>query len=249
MSTFSIKNLTAQIGDKKILNNVSLEVQSDEIHIIMGHNGSGKSTLAATVMGRPDITVTKGSITLNEKNLLDLPPHERSRAGLFLGFQNPVALPGVTVSQSMRLSQRAMAESNGKIFDNVNFHTELTSAISLLGIDNSFLQRGLNDGLSGGEKKRMELLQLIMSKPFFAILDEIDSGIDIDGLKLIAQAIKELINRHHTGVVLITHYPSLLDIITPNKVHIMNEGTIVASGGVELVKKISAHGYEQFAGK
>lgn len=247
MSTLSIKNLSAQIGDKKILNNVSLEVKNDEIHIIMGHNGSGKSTLAATIMGRPDITVTNGSIILDNKELLNLPPEKRARAGLFLAFQNPVALPGVTVSQCMRISQRTISESNGNMFESENFRAELTDALALFGIDNSLLQRGLNDGLSGGEKKRMELLQLMLRKPYFAILDEIDSGLDIDGLKLIASALKKLINQSHLGAILITHYPSLLDTIKPDKVHIMNEGAIVATGGIELIKKISENGYGQFA--
>ncbi|MBI5229744.1 MAG: Fe-S cluster assembly ATPase SufC [Candidatus Magasanikbacteria bacterium] len=246
MHTLTIHNLSAQIGVQKILHEVSLTVKSGEIHIIMGQNGSGKSTLATTIMGRQDSTVTGGQATLDGSDLLALAPHQRAHAGLFLGFQYPMALPGVTVSQFMRLALRALCTARGLEFKSTEFNAELQNAVSALGLDQSFTQRGLNDGFSGGEKKRMEVLQLMMLKPHFAILDEIDSGLDIDGLKCIANALNELVRTQKTGVVLITHYPALLKTITPHFVHIMSSGRVVATGGEELARNIAEHGYAQF---
>jgi len=246
MHTLNFNNLSAQIGDQKILNGVSLTLKSEEIHVIMGQNGSGKSTLAATLMGRPDSTVTGGRATLDDSDLLALQPHQRAHAGLFLGFQYPMALPGVTVSQFMRLSLRALCTARGIEFKSAEFNSELQNAVKILGLDQSFVTRGLNDGFSGGEKKRMEVLQLMMLKPHFAILDEIDSGLDIDGLKCIAQALNELVRTQKMGVVLITHYPSLLKTITPHFVHIMSRGRVVTTGGEELARDIAEHGYAQF---
>lgn len=246
MHTLNFNNLSAQIGSQQILHEVSLALKSGEIHIIMGQNGSGKSTLASTLMGRPDITVTGGTLALDGSDLLALPPHKRAHTGLFLGFQYPMALPGVTVSQFMRLSLRALSGVRGVEFDSAQFNAELHNAISALGLDASFMQRALNDGFSGGEKKRMEVLQLIMLKPRFAILDEIDSGLDIDGLTCIARALNELVHTKNMGLMLITHYPALLKTIMPDYVHVMSGGRVVATGGEELARDIAEHGYVQF---
>lgn len=247
MHTLKINNLTAKIGEKHILHGVSLTINSGELHIIMGQNGSGKSTLATTVMGRPDITATSGSLLLDNNDLLSLPAHKRAQAGLFLGFQYPVTLRGVTASQCLRLALRSLCTARGNAFDGVKFNDELQNGMHTLGLDQSFISRGLNDGFSGGEKKRMEILQLMLLKPHFAILDEIDSGLDIDGLRIITNAIKELISAQNMGIMLITHYPNLPAVIAPDAVHIMNNGRLVKTGGVELAREITEHGYAKFA--
>lgn len=246
MHTLSVHNLSARIDGTAILKDISLTIKSGEIHILMGQNGSGKSTLAGALMGRPDITIIGGTATIDEVNVLALPPHKRALAGLFLAFQQPIALPGVSVGQCMRLSLREAARASGTEFDGAHFRAEFENALHMLGIDRTFAERGLNDGFSGGEKKRMELLQMLLMKPRIALLDEIDSGLDVDGLKLIARALHALIVAHNTGVLYITHNPNLLETITPRRVHVMHGGRIVATGDAELAQHIAKNGYAQF---
>jgi Fe-S cluster assembly ATP-binding protein len=246
MSELVIKNLHVSIESKEILKGVDLTVKQGEIHAIMGPNGTGKSTLAYTLMGHPSYTVTEGEIWFRGRNLLDLEPDERSREGIFLAFQYPVAIPGVTVANFLRTainSRRRAQNPEDKGIAIPEFRKMLKEKMELLKMDSAFAGRYLNDGFSGGEKKRAEILQLATLKPEIAILDETDSGLDIDALRIVSEGVNAL-SGPDLGVLVITHYQRLLNYIKPQFVHVMMSGRIVESGGPELALHLEEHGYD-----
>jgi Fe-S cluster assembly ATP-binding protein len=246
MSQLEIKNLHVSIEDKEILKGLSLTIKQGEIHAIMGPNGTGKSTLAYTLMGHPNYTVTEGEIIFKGKNLLELEPDERSREGVFLAFQYPVAIPGVTVANFLRsaINSRRRAENpEDKGIPIPEFRKLLKEKMDMLKMDHNFAGRYLNDGFSGGEKKRAEILQMATLKPEIAILDETDSGLDIDALRIVSDGVNALAGSE-LGVLVITHYQRLLNYIKPNFVHVLLDGRIVESGGPELALHLEEHGYE-----
>ncbi len=246
MSELVIKNLHVSIEDKEILKGVNLVVRQGEIHAIMGPNGTGKSTLAYTLMGHPSYIVTEGDIQFHDKNILNLETDERSRLGIFLAFQYPVAIPGVTVANFLRTavnSRRRLVNREDKGIPILEFRKMLKEKMDLLKMDSSFAGRYLNDGFSGGEKKRAEILQLATLKPEIAILDETDSGLDIDALRIVAEGVNAL-SGPDLGVLVITHYQRLLNYIKPQFVHIMLGGRIVESGGPNLAMQLEERGYD-----
>jgi Fe-S cluster assembly ATP-binding protein len=246
MSQLEVKNLHVSIEGKEILKGLSLTVKQGEIHAIMGPNGTGKSTLAYSIMGHPSYTVTEGEIHFKEKNVLELEPDVRSRLGLFLAFQYPVAIPGVTVANFLRtaINARRRAENpEDKGVPIPEFRKTLKEKMAMLKMDQNFAGRYLNDGFSGGEKKRAEILQLATLKPEIAILDETDSGLDIDALRVVAEGVNALAGPD-LGVLVITHYQRLLNYIKPHFVHILLDGRIVESGGPDLALHLEEHGYD-----
>ena len=246
MSELVIKNLHVNIGDKEILKGVDLTVKQGEIHAIMGPNGTGKSTLAYTLLGHPNYEVTDGEVWFKSENILELEPDERSRLGLFLAFQYPVAIPGVTVANFLRsaLNARRRAENpDDKGVPVPEFRKMLKEQMTLLKMDHNFAGRYLNDGFSGGEKKRAEILQMAALRPEIAILDETDSCLDIDALRVVADGVNALM-ASDMGVLVITHYQRLLNYIRPHFVHIMLDGRIVESGGPDLALHLEEHGYD-----
>jgi Fe-S cluster assembly ATP-binding protein len=246
MSELVIKNLHVSIESKEILKGVDLTVKQGEIHAIMGPNGTGKSTLAYTVMGHPNYIVTEGEIWFKGKNILELEPYVRSREGIFLAFQYPVAIPGVTVANFLRTainSRRRATNPEDKGIAIPEFRKMLKEKMELLKMDSAFAGRYLNDGFSGGEKKRAEILQMATLKPEIAILDETDSGLDIDALRIVAEGVNAL-SGPELGVLVITHYQRLLNYIKPHFVHIMMGGRIVESGGPDLALHLEEQGYE-----
>jgi len=246
MSELVILNLHVSIRGKEILKGVNLTVKQDEIHAIMGPNGTGKSTLAYTLMGHPAYTVTSGGIWFKNKNLLELGTDERSRLGLFLAFQYPVAIPGVTLANFLRSavnSRRRVVNHEDKGMPILEFRKMLRDKMELLKMDPMFAGRYLNDGFSGGEKKRAEILQLATLRPEIAILDETDSGLDIDALRIVAEGVNAL-SGQELGVLVITHYQRLLNYIKPQFVHIMLGGKIVESGGPDLAIQLEERGYD-----
>jgi len=246
MSQLEINNLHVSIDGKEILKGVTLTVGQGEIHAIMGPNGTGKSTLAYTLMGHPSYTVTEGEIQFKGKNLLELKPDERSRQGIFLAFQYPVSIPGVTVANFLRTAlnaRRRAVNPDDKGVPVPEFRRMLKEKMELLKMDNAFAGRYLNDGFSGGEKKRAEILQMAALKPEIAILDETDSGLDIDALRVVAEGVNAL-SGPDLGVLVITHYQRLLNYIKPHFVHIMLDGRIVESGGPDLALHLEEQGYD-----
>jgi Fe-S cluster assembly ATP-binding protein len=246
MSQLEIKNLHVSIEDKEILKGLSLTINQGEIHAIMGPNGTGKSTLAYTLMGHPNYTVTEGEIIFKDQNILELEPDERSRAGIFLAFQYPVAIPGVTVANFLRAAlnaRRRAVNPEDKGMPILEFRKVLKEKMDTLKMDHAFAGRYLNDGFSGGEKKRAEILQMATLKPEFAVLDETDSGLDIDALRIVSEGVNALAGPD-LGVLVITHYQRLLNYIKPNFVHIMLDGRIVESGGPDLALHLEEHGYD-----
>ncbi len=246
MTELVIKNLHVNIEDKEILKGLDLTVRQGEIHAIMGPNGTGKSTLAYTLMGHPSYTVTGGEIWFKGKSLLDVPADERSRLGLFLAFQYPVAIPGVTVANFLRTAlnaRRRVANREDKGMPILEFRNMLKEKMELLKMDTAFAGRYLNEGFSGGEKKRAEILQMATLKPEIAILDETDSGLDIDALRIVAEGVNAL-SGPDLGVLVITHYQRLLNYIKPQFVHIMLGGRIVESGGPDLALQLEERGYD-----
>lgn len=246
MSELVIRDLHVQIQDREILKGVNLTVRTGEIHAIMGPNGTGKSTLAYTLMGHPAYTVTAGEIYFKGQNILELAPDERSRLGLFLAFQYPVAIPGVTVANFLRIAlnaHRRALDPQDKGIPIPEFRKMLREQMAFLKMDASFASRYLNDGFSGGEKKRAEILQMAMLKPEMAILDETDSGLDIDALRVVAEGVNALAGPD-LGVLVITHYQRLLNYIRPHFVHVMLDGRIVESGNEELALHLEEHGYD-----
>ncbi|HCX2569974.1 TPA: Fe-S cluster assembly ATPase SufC [Staphylococcus aureus] len=241
-STLEIKDLHVSIEDKEILKNVNLTINTDEIHAIMGPNGTGKSTLSSAIMGHPSYEVTKGEVLLDGVNILELEVDERAKAGLFLAMQYPSEITGVTNADFMRSAINAKREE-GQEINLMQFIKKLDKNMDFLDIDKDMAQRYLNEGFSGGEKKRNEILQLMMLEPKFAILDEIDSGLDIDALKVVSKGINQM-RGENFGALMITHYQRLLNYITPDKVHVMYAGKVVKSGGPELAKRLEEEGYE-----
>ena len=243
MPTLEIRDLHVAVGDKEILRGVDLTVRGGETHAIMGPNGSGKSTLAYALAGHPKYTVTKGEVLLDGEDLLAMSVDERARAGLFLAMQYPVEVPGVSVSNFLRSAITAIRGEAPKLRD---FRNELRSKMEALAIDPSFAQRNVNEGFSGGEKKRHEILQLELINPKVAILDETDSGLDIDALRMVSGRINRFRSRGDTGVLLITHYTRILRYVAPDFVHVFAGGRIVEEGGPELAEKLEAEGYEAY---
>ncbi|EOB8332223.1 Fe-S cluster assembly ATPase SufC [Staphylococcus aureus] len=241
-STLEIKDLHVSIEDKEILKGVNLTINTDEIHAIMGPNGTGKSTLSSAIMGHPSYEVTKGEVLLDGVNILELEVDERAKAGLFLAMQYPSEITGVTNADFMRSATNAKREE-GQEINLMQFIKKLDKNMDFLDIDKDMAQRYLNEGFSGGEKKRNEILQLMMLEPKFAILDEIDSGLDIDALKVVSKGINQM-RGENFGALMITHYQRLLNYITPDKVHVMYAGKVVKSGGPELAKRLEEEGYE-----
>jgi Fe-S cluster assembly ATP-binding protein len=246
LAELEIRNLHVTAEGKQILKGVSLDVEKGSIHALMGPNGSGKSTLANAIMGHPGLEVTEGTITFKGEDITEADPDERSRMGLFMAFQYPVAIPGVTVAKYLRMIVNAHREAAGeepvKLKD---FRKETEEAMALTNIPKDFSSRYLNDGFSGGEKKRMEILQLAMLSPELSVLDETDSGLDIDALKIVADGVNRLRSPERASIV-ITHYQRLLEYIVPDIVHVLSKGRIVKTGGKELALELEASGYAQF---
>ena len=240
MAKLEIKNLQVEIEGKKILKGVNLTVNSGEVHAIMGPNGTGKSTLASALMGHPKYEITGGEAFLDGENILEMEADERARAGLFLAMQYPAEVPGVTNSDFMRQALKATSGQEVGLFD---FAIKYEKMVAELKMREDLAHRYLNEGFSGGERKRNEILQLKVLKPKFAILDEIDSGLDVDALKVVGSNVNDMVNEEF-GCILITHYQRILDHINPTNVHIMIDGKIVLSGGQELIEKIDQNGYE-----
>ena len=241
-TSLEIRNLHVRTEEREILRGVDLVVRRGELHALMGPNGSGKSTLANTIMGHPDYEVTDGEILFDGENITEMAPHERAKLGLFLAFQYPVAIPGVSVANFLRLAINAQREEPIKVKE---FGEQLSRAVELLDVDRSFASRHLNDGFSGGEKKRAEVLQMAMLRPQIAVLDETDSGLDIDALLTVAEGVQKLHDDQGLGVLIITHYQRILDYVRPEFVHIMLDGRIVMNGGNELVERLEKEGYDQ----
>lgn len=239
-----IENLHSRIGDTEILRGLNLSVNAGEVHAIMGPNGSGKSTLAQVVAGHEDYVVTDGSVTYKDQDLLELDPEERAREGIFLGFQYPVEIPGVNNAYLLKAAVNAKRKHQGLgEVDAFEFLKLAREKMAMLDMDPKFLNRGVNEGFSGGEKKRNEILQMAMLEPSLAILDETDSGLDIDALKAVAAGVNSL-RAPSRAVVLVTHYQRLLDYIEPDFVHVLSEGTIVRSGDKSLAHELEARGYD-----
>jgi Fe-S cluster assembly ATP-binding protein len=240
----SIKNLTVSIENKRILNNFSLNMNEGEVHSIMGPNGSGKSTLAHVLAGKEDYEILEGEITFKDKNLLDLNIEERSQLGLFLAFQYPVEIPGVNITPFLKSSLNAKLKLEGKPeIDALTFAKELKTLASELGIPLEMLSRSVNEGFSGGEKKRYEILQMSILKPSLSILDETDSGLDVDALKTVMEGVNKIKN-DNSSFLIITHYKKLLDYITPDFVHVIKDGTIVKTGDKSIAQQIETEGYK-----
>jgi len=240
MADLEIKNLHVSAGDKQILKGVDLHVRSGEFHALMGPNGSGKSTLANALMGHPNLEVTEGQILLDGEDITEAAPDERARAGLFMAFQYPVAIPGVTVTKFLRMIMNARREEPISLKD---FRKTVEAAMELTRVPRDFSTRYLNEGFSGGEKKRMEILQLALLEPKLAVLDETDSGLDIDALNTVAAGVNAVAAKTGMGTLIITHYQRILHIVQPEFVHIMFEGRIVKEGGPELVEQLEQRGY------
>ena len=240
----TIKDLHAQIEGKKILNGIDLQVNAGEVHAIMGPNGSGKSTLASVLAGREEYEVTGGDVDYKGKNLLELEPEERAGEGIFLAFQYPVEIPGVSTVNFMKTAVNKIRAYRGQnALDAVAFLQLMKEKMKLVEIEQALLSRSLNEGFSGGEKKRNEIFQMAMLEPTLSILDETDSGLDIDALRIVANGVNKLRNKNNATIV-VTHYQRLLDYIVPDFVHVLYKGRIVKSGGKELAKELEAKGYD-----
>jgi Fe-S cluster assembly ATP-binding protein len=246
MSDFIVRNLHASINGQEILKGVDLSIRKGEVHALMGPNGTGKSTLAYVLMGHPNYEVTEGEVLFKGQNILDLEPDERSHLGIFLAFQYPIAIPGVTVANFLRTainSRRKTEDEKEKGIPIPEFRRMLKEKMDLLKMDHTFAGRYLNEGFSGGEKKRAEILQMATLQPEIAILDETDSGLDIDALRIVADGVNTL-RSEDIGVLVITHYQRILNYIKPDVVHIMLDGQVVESGGPDLALHLEEHGYD-----
>jgi Fe-S cluster assembly ATP-binding protein len=243
MADLEIRNLHVRAGEKDILRGVDLAVSKGEIHALMGPNGSGKSTLANAIMGHPNLEVTEGQIFFKGQDITEADPDERAHLGLFMAFQYPVAVPGVTVTKYLRTVMNSHREAKGE--DPVSlkdFAKTVRAALALTEVDEAVTKRYLNEGFSGGEKKRMEILQLALQQPDLAVLDETDSGLDIDALRIVANGVNAVAG-DHMGVLIITHYQRILHMVQPDFVHVLYQGRIVKEGGPELVTQLEAKGY------
>jgi Fe-S cluster assembly ATP-binding protein len=244
MADLEIKNLHVAAGEKQILKGVDLHVRSGEFHALMGPNGSGKSTLANAVMGHPNLEVTEGQILFDGEDITEAAPDERARSGLFMAFQYPVAIPGVSVAKYLRMVMNAHREARGEQAVSLkDFRKTVEAAMELTKVPREFSNRYLNEGFSGGEKKRMEILQLALLDPKLAVLDETDSGLDIDALNTVAAGVNTIAGGSDMGVLIITHYQRILHMVRPQYVHIMFDGRIVKQGGPELVEQLEKRGY------
>jgi Fe-S cluster assembly ATP-binding protein len=241
VAELEIRNLHVRTDEREILRGVDLTVRTGELHALLGPNGSGKSTLANTIMGHPSYEVTEGEIVFGGQNITELAPHERAKLGLFLAFQYPVAVPGVSVANFLRMAINAQRDEPIKVKE---FGAQLGHAVQLLDVDRAFTSRHLNDGFSGGEKKRAEILQMAMLSPQIAVLDETDSGLDIDALRTVAEGVAKLHAEQGLGALIITHYQRILDYVKPEFVHILMDGRIVMRGGPELVARLEREGYD-----
>jgi Fe-S cluster assembly ATP-binding protein len=240
----SIRKLHAGVVGKEILHGIDLEVRAGEVHAVMGPNGSGKSTLAQVLAGHPGYLVTAGEILYEGRNLLEMPPEERAREGLFMAFQYPVEIPGVANAEFLKAAVNAVREHRGlEELDAMEFLALLKEKMKLVDIDPAFMSRPLNEGFSGGEKKRNEILQMALLDPKLAVLDETDSGLDIDALRTVAEGIDRL-RRPDNAMILVTHYQRLLNYVTPDRVHVLSNGRIVRSGDQALAQELEARGYE-----
>jgi Fe-S cluster assembly ATP-binding protein len=243
MADLEIRNLHVSAEGKQILKGLNLDVSAGQIHALMGPNGSGKSTLANAIMGQPTLEVTEGEIRLRGKEITESAPEDRARGGLFMAFQYPVAIPGVTVAKYLRMVVNAQREARGESEIKLkDFRKQAEAAMELMNIPREFSSRYLNDGFSGGEKKRMEILQLAMLRPEFAVLDETDSGLDIDALRTVAEGVSKFAGPE-IGILIITHYQRILHLVEPDFVHVMYDGQIVKQGGPELVELLEERGY------
>jgi Fe-S cluster assembly ATP-binding protein len=244
MPELEIKNLHVAVGDKQILKGLDLTVRSGEIHALMGPNGSGKSTLANAIMGHPSLEVTEGQILFDGEDITEAAPDERSRMGLFMAFQYPVSVPGVTVTKYLRMVMNAHRIERGE--DEISlreFRKTVEQAMELVNVPGEFSSRYLNEGFSGGEKKRMEILQLALQSPKIAVLDETDSGLDIDALNVVAHGVNTVAKQADMGVLIITHYQRILHMVEPQRVSVMFDGRIAKEGGPELVSQLEREGY------
>ena len=242
MSLLEIKNLHVSIGDKEIVKGLSLTIKGGEVHAIMGPNGTGKSTLSKAIAGHPDYTITSGEVLLDGVSILEKEADERARAGIFLAFQYPSEIPGVSIANFLRAALQARL-ADGEEIDASGYYKRLYAKMDLLKIDRKFTSRAVNDGFSGGEKKRCEILQMAMLEPKVALMDETDSGLDIDALRIVADGVNTM-RGPNLGVLLITHYQRLLDYIVPDYVHVMYDGRIVKSGDKNLAHELEAKGYD-----
>jgi len=244
MADLEIRNLHVSAGDKQILKGVDLHVRDGEFHALMGPNGSGKSTLANAIMGHPGLEITEGQVIFDGQDVTEADPDERAHAGLFMAFQYPTAIPGVTVAKYLRTVMNAHRASRGEDAISLKeFRKTVEAAMIQTSVPKEFSSRYLNDGFSGGEKKRMEMLQLALQKPSLAVLDETDSGLDIDALNVVAEAVNTVASETGMGVLIITHYQRILHMVKPQFVHVMFQGRIVKQGGPELVTQLEAEGY------
>ncbi|MGP6219645.1 Fe-S cluster assembly ATPase SufC [Caldiplasma sukawensis] len=241
MPLLEIKNLSANVGEKKILNGVDLTVRGGEIHALMGPNGAGKSTLGNVLIGHPNYTIEGGKIILDGIDLTDKTPEERARAGLFLAFQSPIAIPGVKISTFLRSAYKQLHPEDKRTI--TQFYDDVKKHLKKVGLDESFLSRSVNDGFSGGERKRFEILQMAIFQPKIVVLDEIDSGLDVDALKLVADEIRDYFGEQ-VGFIIITHYQRILKNIDPHFVHVLVNGKIVKNGDKSLALKIEDEGYD-----
>jgi len=242
MSSLEIKNLHVSTGNKEIVKGVTLLVNSGEVHAVMGPNGTGKSTLAKAIAGHPDYKITEGDVLLDGKSILEMESDERARAGIFLAFQYPSEIPGVSIANFLRAALQARL-AEGEEIDAAGYYKRLYQKMDLLKIDRKFTSRSVNEGFSGGEKKRCEVLQMAMLEPKFALMDETDSGLDIDALRIVADGVNHL-RGPNLGILLITHYQRLLNYIVPDHVHVMIEGQIVKSGDKSLALELESKGYD-----
>ena len=240
MAELEIKGLTVEVEGKQILNGLDLAVGKGETHALMGPNGSGKSTLAYAIMGHPAYTITGGQVLLKGTDIVDMAPEERARAGLFLAMQYPTEIPGVSLTNFLRTAVNAVNENDVPVRQ---FMVQLREDMKALEMDEKFLSRSVNEGFSGGEKKRFEILQMAMLKPEIAVLDETDSGLDVDALRIVSEGVNRM-RGPDIGVLIITHYTRILNYITPDVVHVMVDGRVVQSGGAELAEQLEAKGYE-----
>jgi Fe-S cluster assembly ATP-binding protein len=244
MAHLQIKNLHVSAGDKQILKGLDIDVHSDEVHALMGPNGSGKSTLANAIMGHPGLEVTEGEILFDGQDITEADPDERARLGLFMAFQYPIAIPGVTITKYLRMVMNAHREARGEEDISLKeFRKVVQAAMDLTNVPREFASRYLNEGFSGGEKKRLEILQLTLQQPRIAVLDETDSGLDIDALNTVAEGVNTVAKGSGMGTLIITHYQRILHLVQPERVSIMFEGRIVKEGGTELVEQLESKGY------